>query len=89
MLDFAGRFGVFWVVSVDVVARNEEGKETVDDGNNTIFNVVNLLFAKFGREFELVVDKGIEDEPSDGSATEKDEFVFKGFESHLLGKKLL
>jgi len=59
VLDFAGRFGIFGVVSVDVVPRNEEGKETVDDGNNTIFNVINLLFANLGRQFELVVHKGI------------------------------
>lgn len=83
VLDFAGGFGVFGVVSVDVVAGNTEGKETVDDRDDTIFNVVDFLFADFGREFELVVDEGVEDEPGDGGSAEEDEFVFKGFELHF------
>jgi len=82
VLDFAGGLGVFGVVSVDVVAGNAEGKEAVDDGDDTIFNVVDFLFADLGREVEVVVDKGVEDEPGDGGSAEEDEFVFESFELH-------
>ena len=83
VLNFAGGLGVFGVVSVDVVAGDSEGKEAVNDRDDTIFNVVDFLFADFGREFELVIDKGVEDEPGDGGSAEKDELIFKGFEFHL------
>lgn len=83
VLNFAGGLGVFGVVSVDVVAGNTEGKETVDDGDDTIFNVIDFLFAEFGRELELVVDKGVENEPGDSGTAEEDEFVFESFKLHL------
>jgi len=83
VLDFAGGLSVFGVVSVDVVAGNHEGKEAVDDGDDTILNVIDFLFADFGRKFEVVVDEGVEDEPGNGGSAEEDELVFESFELHL------
>jgi hypothetical protein len=89
VLNFAGRLGVFGVVSVDVVAGNKEGKETVDDRDDTIFNVVDFLFAEFGRKLELVVDEGVKDEPGNSGTAEEDEFVFEGFEFHLDARRVV
>jgi hypothetical protein len=89
VLNFAGGLGVFGVVSVDVVAGNNESKETVDDRDDTIFNVVDFLFAEFGRKFELVIDEGVKDEPGNGGTAEEDEFVFEGFEFHLDARRVV
>jgi len=50
MLNLCCWLSIFRVISVDVIARDKESKETVDDGDYTILNVIDFLLADLARE---------------------------------------
>jgi len=82
VLDLGGLFIVLWVISVDVISGDNESEQAVDDGDNTVLEIVDLSLAEFGGEFEVVVDEEEEDGPSGESTGKENSFFFKGFDSH-------
>lgn len=82
MLDFGGGLRKAWVISVDVVAGDKEGEQTMNDRDNTILEIIDLLLAELGWEFEIVVDEGEEDGPGDNGAGKEGKLLLNSFDSH-------